>query len=114
MQPENQRVLKLLGLAHKSRNMVSGSFMTEKTIKNGLAKMVIMSNDASDNTKKLFRDKCEFYQVPLFLYSDSEELGHALGKEARVSLAVTDTGFAEALGKLLKENCEYDGKRVSE
>jgi ribosomal protein L7Ae-like RNA K-turn-binding protein len=109
MKPENQRVLKLLGLAQRSRNLTSGSFMTEKTIKNGLAKLVIVSHDASDNTKKLFRNKCEFFQVPFFLYSESEELGHALGKEARVSLAVTDSGFAEALGKLLEVKCENEG-----
>jgi ribosomal protein L7Ae-like RNA K-turn-binding protein len=88
--------------------------MTEKTIKNGLAKLVIVSQDAADNTKKLFRNKCEFYHVPFFLYGGSEELGHALGKEARVSLAVTDGGLAEALGKLLKENCENEGTRASE
>jgi ribosomal protein L7Ae-like RNA K-turn-binding protein len=101
MHPETKKILNLLGLAHKSRNLVSGSFMTEKIVKNGTARLVIVSNDASDNTKKLFGNKCEFYQVPIYIHGNSEELGHAIGKEARVSLAVTDLGFAEALKKLL-------------
>jgi ribosomal protein L7Ae-like RNA K-turn-binding protein len=101
MQPETKKILNLLGLAQKSRNLSSGSFMTERTVKSGKAKLVIVSDDAAENTKKLFRNKCEFYQVPFYIYGNSEELGHAMGKEARVSLAVTDAGFAGALRKLL-------------
>ena len=32
-----------------------------------------------------------------------EELGHAVGKESRVVLALTDTGFAKKLSGLLNE-----------
>jgi ribosomal protein L7Ae-like RNA K-turn-binding protein len=101
MQPETKKILSLLGLAYKSRNLTSGGFMTEKVIKKGTAELVIVTNDASENTKKLFRNKCEFYEVPLYIFSNSEELGHAIGKEARVSLAVTDSGFARTLRNLL-------------
>ena len=65
--------------------------------------MVIVGEDASENTKKKFRNMCEFYQVPLFFYGTREELGHALGKELRASLAVTDEGFAKSLKKMLEE-----------
>ncbi|MDR0219912.1 MAG: ribosomal L7Ae/L30e/S12e/Gadd45 family protein [Lachnospiraceae bacterium] len=102
MQAETKKVYNLLGLAQKSRNLVSGSFMTEKTIKDGKARLVIVSADASGNTKKMFGDKCTHYKVPLYIYGESMEMGHALGKEARVSLAVTDSGFAKAIIKHLE------------
>ena len=46
---------------------------------------------------------CEFYEVPMFIYGTKEELGHAMGKEMRASLAITDPGFAKSLTKLLNE-----------
>ena len=77
--------------------------MTEAKVKRVEAVLVIVGEDASENTKKKFRNMCEFYQVPLFFYGTREELGHALGKELRASLAVTDEGFAKSLKKMLEE-----------
>ncbi len=100
---KQNKIFSLLGLATRARNLVSGEFMTETKIKRGEAVLVIVGEDASENTKKMFRNMCEFYQVPLFFYGTKEELGHALGKEMRASLAVTDEGFAKSLKKMLEE-----------
>ena len=51
----------------------------------------------------LLSSMCDFYQVPIFYYGTKEELGHAMGKEMRASLAITDAGFAKSLTKLLEE-----------
>ncbi len=97
----NDKVLSLLGLAAKSKNLVSGGFMTEKTVKAGKAFLVIISREASDNTKKMFTNMCRFYKVPLYFYGTAEQLGHSIGKEYRVSIALTDEGLAKNLiGKL--------------
>ena len=63
--------------------------------------MVIVAGDASDNTKKKFRNMCEYYRVPICFYADKDTLGHAMGKEFRASLAVLDTGFAKGIMKHL-------------
>ena len=57
----NDRVLSLLGLAARGRNLVSGEFSTEKAVKEGRAYLVIVGKDASDNTRKLFTNMCSFY-----------------------------------------------------
>lgn len=88
------RILSLLSLSAKGRNLVSGEFMAEKAIKEGTAKVVIVSEDASENTKKLFRDMCNYRKIPVFFYATKEELGKAIGREMRASLAVTDAGMA--------------------
>lgn len=98
----NDRVLSLLGLAARSRNVVSGEFSADKAIKEGNAMLVIVGTDASDNTKKAFRNSCTFYKVPYFEYATKEELGHGMGKELRAVLAVTDSGFANSIMKLLE------------
>ena len=50
----NDKVLSMLGIAAKSGNVVSGEFSTEKAVKTGQAYLVIVSVEASDNTKKSF------------------------------------------------------------
>ena len=61
-----------------------------------------MAGDASENTKKKFRDMCEFYEVPIYFYKDKDTLGHAMGKQFRASLAILDEGFAKGILKELK------------
>lgn len=92
-------VLRMTGLAMKAGRVVSGEFMTESAVKSRDAFLVIIAQDVSENTRKKFRNMCEFYEVPLREYSTKEELGHSLGKEFRASLAVTDKGFAQAILK---------------
>lgn len=92
---KGDKILSLLGLAVRSGNLVSGEFMTEKAVKGRKARLVIVSKEASDNTKKKFSNMCSFYEVPLYFYETMEELGHCIGKTFRASLAVTDEGLAK-------------------
>ena len=91
------RVLSMLGLAARGRNVVSGELQTLNAVKDGSAMLVIVAEDASENTKKLFSDKCSFYEVPLRMYGSRETLGRAIGKEMRSSLAVIDIGLAQSV-----------------
>lgn len=93
----------MIGLATRARNLVSGEFSTEKAIKEGKAFLVIVAEDASNNTKKQFRNSCEFYHVAYREFGTKAELGHAMGKEQRASLAITNEGFANSIIKILEE-----------
>lgn len=98
------KILSLLGLAARGRNLVSGEFSTEKTIKEGKAALVIIGMDASDNTKKMFTNMCTYRKIPIRFYATKQELGKAIGKEARASVAVTDSGMAANIMKHLEES----------
>jgi ribosomal protein L7Ae-like RNA K-turn-binding protein len=100
----------MLGLAMKAGKVASGEFATDKGVKTGKACLVIVSEDASDNTKKMFSNMCEFYEVPIFYYGTKEELGHSIGKAMRSSLAITDENFANSLIKHLKQSVNSEGK----
>ncbi len=92
-------VLQLLGLAKKAGGVASGEFMTERTIKDGKSYLCIVASDASDNTRKQFKDMCSYYKVPYLEHSDKESLGHAIGKEFRASLCVTNEKLAQQIQK---------------
>ena len=96
------RVRSLLGLAMKAGKLVSGEFLTEKAVKTGKAALVIAAEDASDNTKKMFTDMCTYYKVPLYFWGKKEDLGAAIGRDYRASLALTDAGFGDAVVKQIK------------
>ena len=85
----NRKLLNLIGLATKAGKTASGEFSTEKAVKTGKAGVVIVSAEASDNTKKMFANMCAYYNVPIYYFGGKEELGHAMGKQFRASLAVT-------------------------
>ncbi len=98
------KIYSLLGLATKAGKVVSGEFATDKSVKEGTAVLVLVAEDASDNTKKKFSNTCEFYEVSRYFFGTKDELGHAIGKEMRSSLAVTDEGFAKSLIKHLEQS----------
>lgn len=94
---QTDKTLSMLGIAMKAGKVSSGEFMTENAVKSGTAALVIIAGDASDNTKKKFQNMCDFYHVPIRIYSTKDELGHSMGKEFRASLAVNDAGLAQTI-----------------
>ena len=94
-----QKVINLIGLATKAGKTVSGEFSTEKAVKSKKAYLVMVSKEASDNTKKMFTNMCTYYKVPICYFGNKDELGHAMGKEMRASLAIVDEGLAKAIVK---------------
>jgi len=99
-----EKILQLLGLATRARKVVTGEELVIKEIQKGNAKLVILASDASQNSRKKIQDKCTHYNVEFHSFSDRYELGHAIGKEKRVVIAITDQGFAKKLSSLLNEN----------
>ena len=102
----NDKVLAYLGLATRAGKIQSGEFSTEKSVKAGKEAMVIVAEDASNNTKKKFTNMCTFYKVPIYIYGTKETLGASIGRELRASLALEDTGFCNAIKK------QIDSERI--
>lgn len=98
---KQDKVLSMISLATKAGKTVSGEFSVEKAVKEKKAVLVIVSTEASENTKKMFKNMCDYYKVPLYFHGTKEALGHFIGKECRASLALTDKGLADAVVKQL-------------
>ena len=74
------KIYGLLGLCQRAGKCKSGEFAVEKSIKSGKSFLVIIPEDASDNT---------------------ETLGHQLGRSERSSISIEDQGFAQAMIKYI-------------
>ena len=54
----NNRIYQMIALCQKARGLVTGEFACKKAVLEKEAQLVIVATDASNNTKKLFQDKC--------------------------------------------------------
>ncbi len=100
---QRDKVLAYLGLGSRAGHTASGEFSVEKSLKQRRARLVLVAEEASENTKKKFRDRCAYRQVPLYIYGTGAELGRACGKDFRISVAVEDEGLAEAMIRQLAQ-----------
>ncbi len=96
---KTDKVRSLLSLAAKAGRLKSGEFSSEKAIKEGMASLVLVAEDASENTKKHFSDLCAYRNIPYQVYGNSAEIGRAIGKGFRMTIAVCDSGFASSIMK---------------
>jgi ribosomal protein L7Ae-like RNA K-turn-binding protein len=95
------RIYSFLGLATKAGRLIAGDETCERAVKLGKVFLVIVSADASDNTKKRFTDKCNYRNVPFRYFGEKEMLGRHTGKSVRSVIALTDKGFAERLQEMI-------------
>lgn len=99
----DERALGVIGMAQRAGKAESGEFKALKALQAGRVFAVIVAEDASENTRKRFRDKCAFYGAAFELFSTKERLGRAIGKETRAVIALSDEGLSKAVLKLLKQ-----------
>ncbi|MGN1317394.1 MAG: L7Ae/L30e/S12e/Gadd45 family ribosomal protein [Lachnospirales bacterium] len=97
----NRKALSLLSLCQRSGNLSTGESVVEQQIQKKKAFLVIIAQDASDNTKKKFINKCRFYDIPIIITSSKEELSSAVGKFNRSSFAICHESFALSIQKEL-------------
>ena len=94
----------MLGLAMRAGKVIAGTEMVCVALpKKGKVKLVILSDEASEGTRKKISTKCEFYGVSaLTVRIDTAELGRLIGKTyGPACVGITDDGFANELAKRL-------------
>ena len=96
---KSKKMLSMMSIAQKAGKVKSGEFAAEKAIKSGAAALCIVAGDASEATKKSYRDMCGFYNTDYLEFADKQTLGHAIGKEFRAAVCICDVNFAEGILK---------------
>lgn len=91
------KALAMIGLSMKAGKLVSGEFSVETGLKQGDVKLVVIAEDASENTKKKFRNMTAYRNIPYVEYKDKGTLGRCIGKEYRASIGICDDGFAKSI-----------------
>ena len=100
------KLFNCLGLCRRAGKCQSGAFAAERALKAGKAEVVLLEENASENTKDRFAALCEGRKVPLRLVP---EVGRAIGREAHGVMAVTDIGFVNMILDALASETEVGG-----
>lgn len=95
------KLLNMLGLCQRARKLISGETLIEG-IKNRKVHLVIICNDASENTKKKIIDKCNYYNINYSINLTNDELNQAIGSNNRMAIGIIDVGFSKKIEELLK------------
>lgn len=99
----------MLSLCRKSGNLKSGAETVENLIKNGEAKLVIIPEDAGENTKKKYSDKCSFYGVDIIIKGTVEDINRSTGNFNKTTFAIVDEGLAKAVKKAFYDETDIKG-----
>jgi len=99
----DRKVYSYIGLSQKAGRLKSGEGACINAIAKGEAQLVIISEDASDNTKKRFSNKAEYYGVNYFVKGLRDDLSSAIGKANRPVVVITDRGLAEKISEFLRD-----------
>lgn len=95
------KIYNLIGLAMRAKKIISGEELMD-AIRKKKVSLVLVSNDASENTKKKYSDKCRFYEIDMITIDDSNRLNQAIGKSNRMAIGIKDEGFKKSIMKCWK------------
>lgn len=101
------KLYSFIGLMQRSGNLVSGDDGVEIDIKKGKCRLLIIADDASENTKKKFLNMVKHRNIQYVIFGAKDELGAAIGKSGRAALSIQDEGFAREF--LKKHKAEING-----
>lgn len=98
-----EKIKGMINFAIRARKFTLGENVITYS-KNHKVKLALLAFNASEATKKKYRDKLNYYQVSYVEYGTKEELGSLLNKNEISILAITDINIAKQIRKLIKED----------
>ncbi len=91
------KALGLISLAKKAGRVVSGESACKEAIRFGSSHLIILTEDASANTKKNITDSCIYYGVPYVIAFSKDTLGHSIGNAFNAVVSINDEGLATGI-----------------
>lgn len=98
---EQNKVLRLLGLATRAGKIAFGTESTIDTINKEKAKLVIVAEDSADRTKRNIMRIAEENKVPVRVYGNIENLSKSIGKENKAIVCIKDSNFSKEILKII-------------
>ena len=100
-----ERLLQDLALANKAGAAVSGGNNVAVELKRGKRGILLIAEDASDNSRDRFESKGRGLELTVLRALSRDEIGHALGKAPRAVVLVVQQAFAD---KIIRDGAIYE------
>lgn len=100
------KIISMIGMANKAKKIVSGEESVRSSIRMKKVKLVIVTEDASYNTKKRFSYCAHYYNIPYCFYLNKDEMAKSIGGKIRSVIGVIDENFSNQIKKLIDSTLE--------
>lgn len=100
----NDKVYRYLGLAKRSGNLVSGYNTCLHAMSKRKIKLIIISEDAAENTKNKFIQQAISNNIEYMVWGLKDKLSHSVGMDNRSVFGITDDNFANVLALEIKNH----------
>lgn len=99
--PDANAVWRILGLAVRARQAVTGAEAAEQAMRRQKACLILLADDASDNTCQDILWQCRQMDIPALRFGSKADMGHWTGHTERAVIAILSRGFAERVKQLI-------------
>ena len=96
----NKKIIGLIGLAAKARNISYGADSVEIQVKKKKVYLIIVAQDASDRTKEKFKNISEKYKIPFIVWGKIEEISKAIWISNKAILGVENLNLSKEIQKI--------------
>ena len=96
----NKKILGLIGFAARARKISYGTDSVKLQLAKGKVRLLIISEEASDRTKKDFINLSEEYNIPKIIGGSNEELSKAIGKSNKAVIGIHDKELSNEIRKI--------------
>ncbi len=98
-----KKINSYMGFAKKSGNLISGGNTCTITGSKGRLKLLIIAEDASENSREKMVRLAEKTDTAYRIYGRADDLSHAIGTSGRSVFGVTDRNFADTIMNAIDE-----------
>ena len=106
------RALSFLGLCKRAGRVCSGTDAVLEAVRSNQAKLVLLDEAASEETKKRLQSACESHQAALYLLPEGT-IGHAIGQENRMAVSLARDGMTQRLHELLRQAAQETDEQTA-
>ncbi len=110
MPNDSGAVYSAIGMANKAGALVTGTDACLRAVKAGVVKIVVLSEEASENTRKKVINACRVKNIPCMEYGKGGMLGKMTGKSHRIVVGVRDKN----LSKLILSKMQQERELINE
>ena len=93
----------MLGLCMKAGGLQCGADACLESIKNRNSYLIIVTEDASPNTREKFQGIAKEHSVEFICFGKKDCLSKSIGKNDKVVFSIIDKGFANKILQLIKD-----------
>lgn len=103
-------VYSAIGMANRAGELVTGTDGCLRAVRAGVVKLVVLSEEASENTRKKIINACRFRDITCLEYGKGGMLGKMTGKAHRIVIGVKDKN----LSKLILSKMQHERELLNE